>query len=157
MTTTAADIEGAAADDLSAIVALLASERLPVADLGAAALANFIVARDDGRVVGVAALEPYGEDGLLRSLVVAPERRGRGLGGALVEAVGARAGRLSLRALWLLTQTAAPFFAGRGWAAAARTEAPPAVAASTEFAALCPASAACMRKRLDQPTTRGPW
>jgi amino-acid N-acetyltransferase len=55
-------------------------------------LENFFVADDHGRIVGCAALEIYSSKlAELRSLVVSPEYRGRGLGKRLVEAVLAAA------------------------------------------------------------------
>jgi amino-acid N-acetyltransferase len=51
-------------------------------------LENYVVADDHGRIVGCAALEIYSSKlAELRSLVVAPEYRGQGLGKRLVEAV----------------------------------------------------------------------
>jgi amino-acid N-acetyltransferase len=51
-------------------------------------LENFFVADDHGRIVGCAALEVYSEKlAELRSLVVSPEYRGRGIGKRLVEAI----------------------------------------------------------------------
>jgi len=138
----------AAADDLPSIMALLSASGLPTADIDAAMLPDFIIAIDTGDVVGVVGLQRFGAEALLRSLAVAPHWRGRGLGGALVDAVEARAQALGIRSLTLLTQTAAPFFAARGYEAGARAQAPAAVRASAEFTALCPASSACMVKRL---------
>ena len=86
--------------------------------------------------------------GLLRSLAVAPDARGSGLGTRLVEAAEARARDLDLRSLTLLTTTAAPFFEGRGYRRMDRAEAPEAVRPSSEFTATCPASAVCPGKRL---------
>jgi amino-acid N-acetyltransferase len=55
-------------------------------------LENYVVADDHGRIVGCAALEIYSSKlAELRSLVVAPEYRGQGLGKRLVEAVLAAA------------------------------------------------------------------
>ena len=83
------------------------------------------------------------------SLAVHGDHRGRGLGGRLVEAIEARAAARGLPQLVLLTETAATFFARRGYADIAREHAPMAVQSSTEFRSLCPASARCMTRRLD--------
>jgi len=56
--------------------------------------------------------------------------------------------RLGAERLHLLTDTAAPFFRVNGYAEADRAAAPPAVAASREFTALCPASATFLVKAL---------
>jgi len=144
----AAVLRAATGDDLHAVVALLSASGLPTADLDRAMLRDFIVALDAGELVGVVGVERHGDHALLRSLAVAPGSRGQGLGHALLEAAEARAAALGIRSLSLLTQGAAPLFAARGYAAVARTQAPAAVQASAEFAALCPADSTCMAKAL---------
>jgi amino-acid N-acetyltransferase len=134
------------------IAALLHSAGLPTADLPPDHPADFIVAVDDGRVVGAVGLERHGGAGLLRSLVVAPGHRRRGLGGALVDAIGAHARSLGLASLTLLTQTAAAFFAARGYAVIARSQAPASVQASAEFTTPCPAGSTCMTRNLQTPS-----
>lgn len=101
-----------------------------------------------GGPVGAVALERYGADALLRSLVVAPGARGRGLGTALVYALERTAGAAGIATLYLLTETAEAFFAARGYEAIERADVPAAVAASEQFRLHCPASAVCMRRRL---------
>jgi protein-tyrosine-phosphatase/N-acetylglutamate synthase-like GNAT family acetyltransferase len=129
--------------DLEAVRALAGASALPVADLGAPNQV-FLVARDGGAVVGCVGLELYGDAALLRSLAVEPARRGTGLGAALHEAAIRAARARGVARLWLLTTTAERFFARRGFVRVDRVSVPAAVAASPEFAALCPASAACM-------------
>jgi amino-acid N-acetyltransferase len=53
-----------------------------------------------------------------------------------------------VRELYLLTMTAALFFANRGYEKVERSKAPAALQGTTEFASLCPVSSVCMRKRL---------
>lgn len=142
-------LRDASAEHFEPIVALLAQAGLPISDLDAGKLRDFIVALDGGAVVGVVGLERFGEFGLLRSLAVAPGWRNQGLGRALVDAIEARAATLGLRSLVLLTQTAATYFAARGYAPIPRAQAPAAVQASAEFTSLCPASSTCMVKVVD--------
>jgi amino-acid N-acetyltransferase len=113
-----------------------------------------VVARRDDVVIGVAAVEPHGGSGLLRTVAVAASERGRGTGLALIaeRIVAARAA--GLEDLYLLTTTAAPLFRRFGFASAERAQVPAALAASPEFAALCPASAACMRLELNRRPAR---
>jgi N-acetylglutamate synthase-like GNAT family acetyltransferase len=127
---------------------LLESGKLPTRDLPESR-PDFLIAASDSGLVGAGGLEIHGDAGLLRSLVVAEDRRGTGLGRALVDAVEAAARRRGLRELVLLTETAHDFFARLGYADIARDEAPAAIRGSAEFRSLCPQSAACMRKRLD--------
>ena len=78
-------IERARPDDRPGIEALLRASDLPLDGLDVA-LGMAVLARREGTVVGCAAVEPYGRFGLLRSVCVAVELRGTGLGHALVAA-----------------------------------------------------------------------
>jgi amino-acid N-acetyltransferase len=108
----------------------------------------FVVREDDGRVVGVAGLELYGEDGLVRSVAVDPDYRGQGLAKSLVEAVIQRAERVGLRSLYLLTTTARNYFARRGFSDCPREAAPAGIRDSWEFRTGCPSTAALMKRSL---------
>lgn len=129
--------------------AALAAEGLPVSDLGAGHQRMWRCVMD-GETVGYGGIERYGDHALLRSLVILPDYKGRGHGAALAGRIVAEAGVVEL---WLLTNTAAAFFTRLGWTVRDRGDAPPAIAASAEFASLCPASATCMsfRRRAGQP------
>ena len=81
---------------------------------------------------------------LLRSVVVAPAWRGRGLGGTLVAALETRARETGSERLWLLTDGAEGWFAERGYERCEREQAPPGVRAHAQFRDLCPASAVLM-------------
>ncbi|HET9709181.1 MAG TPA: GNAT family N-acetyltransferase, partial [Gemmatimonadales bacterium] len=72
-------IEPAQPDDLPGILDLLASHRLPRAEVERH-LATALVAREGGRVAGCAVVETYQSAGLLRSLAVSQSQRGLGLG-----------------------------------------------------------------------------
>jgi amino-acid N-acetyltransferase len=135
-------------DDMPAIIALLKSSGLPYQDITPAHLDDFLLAVDGGKLVGVVGLERYGCDALLRSLGVHPDRRGAGLGAQLVATIEAHAGRTGISHLYLLTTTAADFFARRGYAGCERTDVPSSIQQSAEFSGLCPAQAACMHKTL---------
>ncbi|MFD1255966.1 GNAT family N-acetyltransferase [Mucilaginibacter terrae] len=73
------------------VIALLISEKLPVADLPES-LENFLVAIQDKEIVGVAGVQVYGDYGLFRSLAVYPEHRGSGIAGKLVTRIEALSG-----------------------------------------------------------------
>lgn len=134
--------------DLLDVLDLLRSAGLPTDDLGTANPVDFRTIRRGGRLVGAVAVESHGAAGLLRSLVVADEARGLGLGSRLVEAAEDLARERCLGALYLLTTTAAPFFEAHGYAPVDRAAVPEAVRLSTEFASVCPASAVCLGKTL---------
>jgi len=120
---------------------------LPTADLETAEVRFFAAADADGPI-GWGGLEGEGSDRLLRSLVVAEGERGRGRGRALLAALETEAARTGARRLWLLTTSAADFFAAAGWRRVDRLAAPAVIAATSQFATLCPASAVCLTRDL---------
>jgi amino-acid N-acetyltransferase len=111
-------------------------------------LAGFLVAEAGDAIVGVAGLERYGEDGLLRSVAVAPDRRGAGLGARLTSAVVMEARSQGLAGLYALTTTAERYFPRLGFEVIERSELPGTVRTSREFSSLCPESAVALRLRL---------
>jgi amino-acid N-acetyltransferase len=131
-----------------AVERLLAAASLPIEDLEALDLADFLAAGSPDAPAGVVGLEIGSGVALLRSLVVDPGARGTGLGQGLVAAAEAHARRRGVRTIYLLTTTAEGFFARLGYRGASRESAPEAIRQSREFAALCPASAAFMSKEV---------
>ena len=127
--------------------ALLAEARLPTAGLDDY-LDHARIARSDREVIGGATIELYETAGLLRSVVVAPSWRGRGVGHALTEAVLDIARGRELPAVYLLTLTAETFFAARGFERVERAEVPTVLGSSAELRGACPASAVVMRLEL---------
>ena len=77
-------IRTARSSDLDGAIALLEAAALPTAGVESQFASAFAVAESDGRIVGVAGIERHGSLGLLRSAATAPERRGQGVGEALV-------------------------------------------------------------------------
>ena len=135
------------------LAAMLAAEGLPADDLRCA-YNRFYALEDGGAVLGYAGLERREGAALLRSVVVAPPRRGNGIGRRLTEALLEEAAALGHAELHLLTQTAAEFFERLGFERVAREEAPAGIAASAQFTTLCPASAVLMRRRLTERPAR---
>ena len=136
--------------DLRGALDLLGRAQLTQQDVSERWGHYFVVREDDGRVIGVAGLELHGEDGLLRSVAVDDDYRGQGLASSLVEAVLARAARVGLRSVYLLTTSARDYFAKRGFSDCDRAEAPPLVRESWEFRAGCPSTAAFMKRAVAQ-------
>jgi amino-acid N-acetyltransferase len=132
----------------SGVVALLQAERLPVSDLTETHLERFFFAGPDGAPSALVGLELYGEDALLRSLVVRAVARAKGLGTALIQHAEGYAAAHQVRAIYLLTTTAEYYFAHRGYKRIDRAQAPLSIRSTREFASLCPASSAFMIKRL---------
>jgi amino-acid N-acetyltransferase len=137
----------ASPSDREVILAILRSLDLPTAGVPDW-LERFWVADHEGRVVGVAGMELYGDGGLLRSVAVSPEWRGSGIGRALIDRV-LEAGRAAgVRDVYLLTTTAEHYFPRLGFACISREEVPGLVRASVEFTSACPSSAVVMQKKL---------
>jgi N-acetylglutamate synthase-like GNAT family acetyltransferase len=134
----------ASPDDLPAVKALLERCELPTEDLRPDQLAHFVVCRAQGGLVGAVGLEVLGGVGLLRSLAVAPEVRGRGLAHDLWARVRAEARRRDVRRLYLLTTTAAPLFSKWGFRSVTRDSVPEVVRATPEYSLLCPSTATVM-------------
>jgi amino-acid N-acetyltransferase len=137
-------LERANAEDAAGILKLLDRNRLPPDGL-TDHLETTIVARQDGRIVGSAALEMYAGSALLRSVAVDPALQGHGLGHQLTEAALGMARAHGVTAVYLLTTTAAAFFPKFGFTEIARDEVPSAVKTSVEFVSACPSSAKVMR------------
>jgi amino-acid N-acetyltransferase len=142
-------IERARPEDLNAVLALLAQHHLPPDGLSGH-LATLLAARRDDRIVGSAGLEIYDDGALLRSVAVAPELQGQGIGRRLTESAIAPGESLASRAIYLLTTTAGAHFAKLGFERIDRDAAPNGVRTSVEFTSACPASAVVMRRRLKQ-------
>jgi amino-acid N-acetyltransferase len=132
---------------LSDLAAELAKAGLPTSDL-AEPDRRFFRFEDAAGIIGYGGIEGDGPDRLLRSLVVKPERRGAGLGAAILGAIEQTAIDEGVAALYLLTTTAELFFRRHGYEAAERASAPDAIAGLAEFRMLCPASAALLFKRI---------
>jgi len=130
-----------------AIRALLERSGLPTRDLDSAR-PDFAVIRENGQVIAAGALQRFGSSALLRSVVVAPDRRKRGLGQAVVCELERLARTAHVNQLILLTQTAEDFFAHQGYRVIERSSAPQDMQGSEEFRSLCPSSAPCMAKYL---------
>ena len=133
--------------DLPALRELLSLCSLPF-DGVADHLDAFLVALDQGHLTGSVGVERYGADGLLRSLAVHPDYRGRGLGTHLTRRALREAHRLGLRRVFLLTETASEYFLHFQFRRVPWQQAPPVIQASVEFASACPETAICMERRL---------
>lgn len=144
---TGPELTRARPDDLPAVRRLLEEAALPLEGV-VEHFEDFLVARADGALVGCVGLECYGESVLLRSLAVAPSYRKRGLGRALTRKLLDDARQRGVKRVFLLTETAADFFAVAGFQRLARDDADAAVRESVEFRTACPQSAVCMRLEL---------
>jgi amino-acid N-acetyltransferase len=140
-------IAPAAVEDRDELLRFVARAGLPPDGLGDH-LDTTLVARQDGQLIGSAALEIYPRGALLRSVAVDASSRGRGLGQQLTAAAVDLAARSGSPAIYLLTTTAEAFFPRFGFGAISRAEVPDDVKTSVEFRSACPESAVVMRKVL---------
>ena len=101
-----------------------------------------------GEVVGVAGLELYGNQGLLRSVAVADGMHNRGYGAALANYVISEARKSRVQELFLLTTTAPEFFKKLGFKEENREKVVGGIVDSVEFKSACPKTAILMRLSL---------
>ena len=133
----------AQATDYQRIITLLSDADLPLDGLHGHE--NFLVLCRDDRVLGCAAIERYGNYGLLRSVALDSSERRHGLGRRLVQEALQQARRDGISELVLFTTTAAPFFERVRFQSIPRDAVPDPVRASVEFQSACPQTATVMR------------
>jgi amino-acid N-acetyltransferase len=126
---------------------LLLSSGLPIEDLDDERVCLIGVV-EGGALAGCVGFERYGEDGLLRSLAVAPDRGGCGIGAALLHEAIVQAGADGCRAVWGVTTNAEKYLARFGFEVVARDSVPGALAESTQLRGVCPDDAVVMRQLL---------
>ncbi|MEM7454890.1 MAG: arsenic resistance N-acetyltransferase ArsN2 [Planctomycetota bacterium] len=144
-------IRPAADSDFASIISLLCTAGLPVHDLSSGERYRFeVLLEASGQPAGACAVEPRGNYGLLRSLVVSRDFQGLGYGRKLVESVETSACGLGISELYLLTETAESFFHNLGYQPVDREAVPQEIRLTTEFSSICPDSAACLMKYLNR-------
>ena len=107
-------------------------------------LRNLLVCLQSGRVIGVVALEVLGLRGLVRSLAVDPSHSGRGVGTSLLDSLMARAHELSLRELYLLTETSEKFLEQSEFVPVSRESVPQEICSTREYREQCSETATVM-------------
>ncbi len=135
--------------DLQAVEALLSTASLPLAGVKEHFPA-FLVADRQGGIVGAIGMELYGRTGLLRSLVVTTALRSTGIGGALYDAMMTEAHNRGVSEVVLLTTTASPYFARKGFRVVQKESVRGEVTRSLEFTGACPSTATVMRRAIGQ-------
>lgn len=148
MTAIAITMRTARPQDLATIQHLLADSDLTT--LGVAdQMTHFVVAENAGTIVGCAGLEPYGTEGLLRSVAVHSDYRSRGIAATLVAGLLDQARRSGVRTVYLLTETAVGYFSRIGFQEIDRSRVDESVQQSLEFTTACCETATVMRLALD--------
>ncbi len=125
-------IRAALLGDLEDVISLLIDADLNI-DGVHEHVGSFVVATDDDRIVACIGAEPFPFVALLRSLVVHPDYRGRGIGRRLVRQLIDRFASRGLREFYVVTENAEGYFKKRGFKPCDRDEVHPQVLGSTEF------------------------
>jgi amino-acid N-acetyltransferase len=134
--------------DLLTVRTLLEKEGLPINDIDEH-LNNIIIAEEDGgEIVGIGALEMYGEVGLFRSLVVKKRKRNKNTGARILKHIEEYAKNNGIKELYLLTENATRYFKKQKFEEVSRDHVPNEIKCTKQFSSLCPASAVVMRKDL---------
>ena len=132
----------------SVLAAALKTSKLPIEDIEAPGRLFFRFETVEGLPVGFGGLELHASEALMRSVVVLPPVRRQGIGAAIVASLELETQLHGCRNLWLITTSAAEFFDRLGYVRCDRAAVPSAISTTTEFAALCPASADVLVKHL---------
>lgn len=130
--------------DVEAIRSLLRQAQLPIAGLEDQFPGAYLVVRYGPQIVGAGGIERHGSAGLLRSVVVAREHAGRGLGTRIVRRLLMRTSAEGVGKVFLLTATAAGYFERFGFVPVSREQAPERIRSTPEFDSVCPESATCL-------------
>ena len=120
--------------DLSAVIALIEAGHMPTWDTEEH-LRNFVVAEQDGRIVGCGGFEAYlgGKTALVRSMSVDESLRGSGLGTRILDWVVERARSEGLTNFYLFTMTARDFYVKFGWVDTTLDDFPEAARDATQY------------------------
>ncbi len=135
--------------DEASVYQLLQDSALPTQDLTAEHFRHFFVMKEEGEILGVAGVERLSaQRGLMRSIAVKPEYRGKQIATQLYHAAEEHACSMGMREVYALTTTIEPWLTRLGFERIERDNAPDDIRQTSEFSALCPASAAILRKTL---------
>ncbi len=140
-------ISAARSSDLKTIDSLLRTNDLQAEDLHDDHVQLF-VAKNSGKVIGVAGMEVYEKTAFFRSFAVEDAWKGRGIGQMLLEHLTDLCSKADILAIYLLTFTAEKYFHRHGFEVISREQAPEAIRQTREFSAICPESAVLMKKEL---------
>jgi amino-acid N-acetyltransferase len=130
--------------DLPAVLALLADADLPT-DGVSEHFRSFFVVDEGGRILASAGIELWHETALLRSLAVAPDARGAGLGAAILRRALHEAQERAAE-IFALTTTAEAYLSRFGFARVERDSLPSGLLASRELQGACPDTAVVLRR-----------
>lgn len=128
---------------LPEILKLLNDNSLPVKDIDLNHQ-NFWGLFLDDQMVGIGALEIKGDFALLRSLAIQKKYQNNGYGNQVLNTLLDVSGRMGIKQLYLLTETASPFFLRNNFIKIERHMVPQEISDTEEFKSICPSTAICM-------------
>ena len=129
--------------DLAQLEALLQANHLPSEDCAEQAQ-HYCASYAGEELIAAGAIEPVAQYGLLRSVVVHKDYRGRGLARNIITHLLDQARDAERVAIYLLTETAESYFRDLGFLPMARADVPELISMTRQFVSLCPDSASCM-------------
>ena len=132
------------------LVALLSSAGLPTEDVHEAGRVFMRFVDPSDQVVGVGGYEPLGDAVLLRSIAVAPKRRGEGHGRHITEALMRLAADDGAKTAFALTTGPDTFLTTLGFERVDRTSAPTSVLETRQARGLCAASAMLWHREIGE-------
>lgn len=137
-------VNRASEEDSGLIIRLLREYDLPTEDIGVSDI-EFYIVKESENLVACVGLEVNQDTALLRSMAIKKESAHQGIGTQLVNFILDESSAKQLKSLFLLTETAAPFFEKLGFITVERNSVPAAIQHSKEFSELCADTAVCMK------------
>ena len=125
---------------------LLCDYNLPYEDIDIH-FKNYILAKEEDKIVGAIGLEIYGDIALLRSFVVEESFRNKGIGKKLLISLLNRSIDERIETIYLLTTTAEKYFFKNGFKIENRKNLPDEIKQTKEFSCICPCSAVAMSNK----------
>ena len=135
--------------DLAQLEALLRASHLPTEDCDEQ-VQHYCASYAGDELIATGAIEPVAQCGLLRSVVVREDYRGRGLARRITNHLLDQARNEGRLVVYLLTETAQTYFADLGFMLMARADVPKAISLTRQFTSLCPESASCLYLPLER-------
>lgn len=135
------DICAAERADAGAVVELLMASDLPTVNV-IEQMDNFLIAKDQ-EIIGALGVLYKDKSALLRSFVVAPKRRKKGIGLSLVNGMLHKIKKQGMTEVFLLTETAADYFIKVGFTEIKRAEIPETLLKESGLDRACPCSSRC--------------
>ncbi len=133
--------------ELSALEHLLRSDQLCFNDINEQGVHLFAVSLNN-ESVGYFGYELFNNKALFRSMVVITTARNKGYGYLMWQQAKKKLKEKGVTEVYLLTNTAAPFFNKQGFTVVDRSSAPEVILATSEFKEFCPEDSTCMKIKL---------